>query len=49
MKKETKKRIKSWCKDWEKQTELCSEPDCDTFEGDAYSIFQTILSEEKND
>ena len=43
----TKKRIKKWCKDFEKQTEMYSEPNSDTFEGDAYSIFQELLVDER--
>ena len=48
MKKTLKKRIKKWLKDFEELTEICSEPDTDTLEGDAYSIFNEILYEEKH-
>ena len=47
MKKETIKKIKQWCRDFEKQTELYSEPDTDTFEGEAYSLFQNLLADER--
>ena len=43
----TNEKMVKWCRDYEKITGLCSEPDCDTLEGDAYSIFQNLLSEKK--
>lgn len=47
MTKKIEKRIRKWLEDFEKITGISSEPDTDTFEGDAYSIFNEILFEKK--
>lgn len=41
-------KIKNWCKDYEEFSDR-NEPDTDTMEGEAYSIFQNLLSESKRE